>query len=170
MVLIRLTASLVKKSKLKVSEPTQSSENSLGEWYAHDFRLGSSHFILCVCAKTRIGIVIPAAPYQKFAQRLKPELAKLLREIGINESVIEAELKKMEGCAFGKTQDRSVLGTVSENIKHLQFLQDDHRFDGPNYFSMTKYVTNIPCSALRDFPIDLTFDAFKLPRREKHQL
>lgn len=123
----------------------------LGDWYAKDFRLGRKHFIMCVSSTTRLGVVLPAAPYQSFYERLKDGVSHLLNHFKINDKEIQEELDQMDSVSWGKTINRSILGTLVDYVKSLEYYPVDYitRLD-PLQLSIK--ISGTPCVADNTFP------------------
>ncbi len=70
MIIIRPTASLAKRMKVRLKPDVGSSSTRLGDWYAMDIVIDRQQYILCTSEKSRLPIVISAAPYATFPSRL----------------------------------------------------------------------------------------------------
>ena len=122
MIIVRPVADLAKRMKLKLTQSEQTSTNLLGDWYAIDIMLNRKHYVLCMSEKARLAIVLNAAPYASFHQRLQENLKLLLKEIGITPDKINAELAEMEQIILAKTTNRSILGSMNEAKFQLCFM------------------------------------------------
>jgi hypothetical protein len=87
------------------------STTRLGDWYANDIVLSRKQFILCVSSTSRLAVVVDAAPYATFPDRLSDAVTEVLRIIGVNESKIQEERQQMREFALAKTVNRSILGS-----------------------------------------------------------
>lgn len=153
MIIIRPTSTLAKKLKVKLGEDKLASSAQLGDWYAKDFRLGRKHFIMCVSSTTRLGVVLSAAPYQSFNKRLKDGVSHLLKHFKINDKEIQEELDQMDSISWGKTINRSILGTLVDYVKSLEYYPVDYisRFDP---LELSIKISGTPCVADGTFPED----------------
>jgi hypothetical protein len=151
MIIIRPTSTLAKKLKVRLGEDKLASSARLGDWYAKDFRLGRKHFIMCVSSTTRLGLVLPAAPYQSFHERLKDGVSHLLKHFKINDKEIQKELDQMASISWGKTINRSKLGTLVDYVKSLEYYRVDYisRFDP---LELSIKISGTPCVADGTFP------------------
>lgn len=107
MVIIRPTASLAKRMKVKLTPTDVEPTTRLGDWYAMDIVLSKNQFILCVSSTSRLSVVLEAAPYASFPKRLSVALGAVLRSIGVSGSDSEDEINRMSDVVLAKTVDRS---------------------------------------------------------------
>jgi hypothetical protein len=120
-IIVRPTASLAKRMKVKLKETDLKSDTKLGDWFCNDIVLDKKQFILCVSSASRLGIVIHAAPYSSFPLRIKDALSELLHAIGANAKDIQSEIEKMDDIVITKTNDKSILGTMKEHHLALEY-------------------------------------------------
>ena len=120
MIVIRPTADLAKRMKVKLSTADEQSSTLLGDWYALDLVLDRQQYILCVSENGRLPLVLRAAPYTNFHKRLPSAIADLLYGIGVPREKAEQEISKMENSVLAKTVNRSVLGSMNECRFSLQ--------------------------------------------------
>jgi hypothetical protein len=160
MVVIRLTSSLAKKMNLKLAEAQIQSTSKLGDWYASDFRLGSKHLILCTSSIGRWPIVISAAPYKNFHERLIAELKPSLLGLGISEKIIDEELTHFNEIHYGKNVDKALVGTMVESIKTCEHYYYHNPEVITNLREISKNLAHIPhMSKVKGWPEDMTRDA-----------
>lgn len=114
MVIIRPTASLAKRMKVKIEPSEEKSTTLLGDWLANDFVMNRKQYILCMSTESRLSIVMQAAPYSKFPYRLENDLHVVLRELGVEKEIIDSETNEMSDFTLAKTNNRSILGTMKE--------------------------------------------------------
>lgn len=160
MITLRITSSLAKKLKIKLGHAKSESTSKLGDWYAMDFRLGSNHYILCTSDKARLSIVLDAAPYMNFFERLVSELPIVLRSIGIPGVLIKDEIEQFSSIYYAKTVDRSVRGTMVEAVKALKYYFDAGDVRGQDKKRMFGFLLDTPCVALQNFPRDMVLRCF----------
>lgn len=156
MIVFRLTSSLAKKMSLRLSEPQAESTSQLGDWYATDFRLGPRKFILCTSQNGRFPLVIEAAPYKKFPDRLVRELKISLNELGVSQAIVETEISNFDKLQFAKTIDRSVVGTMVDSIKNLGFMNDIGQINPDDRKWMNNYLARTPHVKLNSYPTEMT--------------
>jgi len=158
MVIIRPTASLAKKMKVKLDPSKAKSTTVLGDWLAIDFVMNRKQYILCMSAKSRLSIVMQAAPYSKFPYRLENDLYVVLRELGLDESIIEKETNEMPDFTLAKTNNRSILGTMKEFIEDLTVHCQLGRLDLNDTIGMSLLLSrNITLTLVESYPYEAAF-------------
>ncbi len=144
MLVIRPTLSLAKRLKVKLATTDVESSTRLGDWYAIDIVLKRRQFILAVSAKSRVSVMIEAAPYVTFPDRLPLAIREVLSSIGLKREKIESEINEMNQILLAKTQDRSVIGTMNDYRRHLQFMENSGRFNPNNLLAVSLQITATP--------------------------
>lgn len=163
MITFRLTKSLAKKLNLKLKDSLYQSTSKFGDWYATDFRLGHRQFILCTSEKGRFPIVVEAAPYKNFHERLVYSLKLALTSLGVSQAQIETELMQFNEYQYAKTSDRSVTGTMVDSIKQLEAFYSYKAMNLDNCQVMSEYLSKVPHLALKSFPDQMTLELFQKP-------
>lgn len=140
-IIIRPTASLARRMGVKLSADESKSENVLGDWYANDIVLNRKQYILCVSENARLSVLLKAAPYATWPDRLAPELERLLRAIGVEESAIQREISSMSEKRIAKTDSRSVLGSIRDYSFNLEAFEMQGRLEDP--FEASLWLSDI---------------------------
>lgn len=122
MLIIRPTASLAKRMKVKLEPSFAESTTALGDWYAVDLVLNRKQFVLAVNSKSRLGLVLAAAPYVSFPERLLQRLQEVLNSYEVPKEKIEAEIHSMSEFVLAKTLDKSILGSMNDYRKNLEYM------------------------------------------------
>lgn len=121
MVIIRPTKNLAARAGVKsLTETDTASTTALGDWYALDFSILRQQFILCVSANGRLPVVIEAAPYKRFPDRLMEMLPRVMHALDVPAEKISRELVEMTDQRFAKTADRSLVGSLNQYSKDLE--------------------------------------------------
>ncbi len=160
MLVVRPTFSLAKRISVKLSSsPELVSSTQTGDWYAKDIVLYRRQFILAVSSTSRLAVVLRASPYAKFAERLPTAIGDLLRSIGINKDSVESEVLEMKDTVLAKTIDRSIIGTLNDYSKHLQFCA---RSDLDDPLLLSQKLSDIPSLVMQGtWPIKVTVELFQ---------
>ena len=124
MLIVRCTAKLLGKLKARREPAPAPSTTRLGDWYATILPMRPSHVVLLVSESTRLPVVLPARELSTLARRIPDAIGRVLRELGVDSSVIGEELEAMAEVAFDRTASRSVLGTMNEFVLHLGPMRD----------------------------------------------
>jgi len=143
MVILRPTASLAKRMKVKLQPSDQSSSTRLGDWYALDIVLSRKQFILCVSSKSRLAVVLEAAPYATLPDRLSDAVTEVLREIGVSEGMIQEERAEMAQVVLAKTLNKSILGTMNDYRFQLEWADQVDKFRLEETLKMSMYLGKI---------------------------
>ncbi len=150
MIIIRPTASLAKRMKVKLQPTDLKSTTKLADWYALDLVLDRKQFILCVSSISRLGVVMDAAPYATFPQRLCEAVTEVLRAIGVNENSIQEERTQMDEIQLAKTENKSILGSMNEYRFQLDAWNHMGRMNLNNTLEMSKHLSKIISLVLPD--------------------
>jgi len=124
MVVLRPTARLAAKLRLKLAAAKGRSDTRLGDWYANDIALGRRRLVLCVSELSRLAVVLDAAPYASIPERLGPAVGVLLHRIGAPTEAINRELMAMSTIEVAKTQNRSIIGSMLEYQWSLKVMHE----------------------------------------------
>ena len=161
MIIIRPTASLAKRMKVKLQHSEQSSTNRLGDWYALDIALSRKQFILCISSKPRLAVVMEAAPYATLPDRLCDAVTEVLKAIGVAETSIKEERVAMEDVVLAKTLNKSILGTLNDYRFQLEAADQMDRFTLSDTLKMSLYLSKTISLALPEgYPRDAALNLF----------
>lgn len=161
MIIIRPTASLAKRMKIKLQACELKSDTTLGDWFALDFVLSRKQFIMCVSQKSRLAVVVNAAPYSTFTDRIQNAICELLKVIGVTDSNIDSERLKMTPVVLAKTDDKSILGTMNDYRFQLEYNDNVRRLDLNDPLKMSMYLSEVISLVLPDgYPLDTALKLF----------
>jgi len=119
---LRCTAKLAKAMKRELLANPPPPSNRLGEWTANLVRFGRKTFVLAVNERTRLGLVVDAAPYSTLPIRFSEHLFKSLLALGVLPDQAAAEAEASRPTTFAKTNSASVLATVTRYYFDLEAL------------------------------------------------
>lgn len=143
-IIIRPTASLAKRMGIKLLPSEARSSGKLGDWYANDIVLGRKRYILCVSEYARLSLLLKAAPYANWPERLAPALKALLLKIGVPEKTVEAEIATMEShYMIAKTNSRSVLGSIRDYAFNLEAFELRGRLQEASAFDASLWLADM---------------------------
>jgi hypothetical protein len=123
------------------------SDTALGDWYVNRVVVDRQPLLLIVSSTTLLPIVTPARDVRGLPDRLAGLVAGRLRHLGIDESIIEAEVEAMDSVVIGATIDRSVLGIVVDFAKCLPFYLEAGRWDETTLEAAEARLAETPCYA-----------------------
>jgi hypothetical protein len=170
MFVIRPTKSLGKKMGQKLADTSLTSTTRLGDWYSTDLVLNRRQFVLSVSDKTRIAVLTKAAPYSTFPKRLPSAISEVLLALGISAENVASEMKEMNEIHLAKTESRSIIGSMVDYNKHLQFAAEARRFNLEDRVTVSLWLSAVPSLVMQEvFPDKATFTAFEQPPVERRQ-
>jgi hypothetical protein len=170
LVTLRCTKKLL--GRLKIPEPRDAppAESTtaallLGDWYATLVFARPKRLVLFVSERSRLAVVMEAAPLTSLTARFVPALGEVLQAIGVPAAAIAREEVQMSSFSFGPTQNRSVVGTMTEYVKMLEVLDDDP--EAQTLLDKSLFLNRIICSPLQwRHPDEVTRELLQLPTAE----
>ncbi|MBI9113378.1 hypothetical protein [Maridesulfovibrio ferrireducens] len=138
--------------ELKIKEPADHSDfRGLRGWHGNTFRLYRSKSVLLVNDETRFAVFIPRLVKKDFAnfdRIFRERFKEALEWAGADESQIAKALLQCGGCSYGKTHNRSVLGTMNDMkqaIEHILWYKFGRLPKGPEEIRyMTMLLNETP--------------------------
>jgi hypothetical protein len=114
----------VAKPELQFLPPT----NALGNWYANLVHVGRAQFIMATSERSLLTVLLPAVDLRKsLVPTLCDATALLLLHLGVDEQRAKQEAEAMREVRFGRTQSRSVLGSMNDFSRSLEwYLEGDN--------------------------------------------
>lgn len=129
MLALRFTQKLLKDMK---ATPIELSEvHSLFSWHVNILQLRKKH-IMFVNDLSRLCLIIDgirSAQLDKLQEKFMTELREYLQLEGLKKSHIEQYFLEAGEVTIGKTNDRSVIGTMTEISFYCDRAEFDHTFD-----------------------------------------
>ncbi len=129
MLALRLTQKLL--TDMKVAPNELGDVNSLFSWHVNILQLRKKHIIF-VNDLSRLCIVIDgirSSQLVKLQEKFMTELYEYLQLEGLKKSHIEQYFFEAGKVVIGKTNDRSVLGTLKEMSLYCEGVEFDHTYD-----------------------------------------
>jgi hypothetical protein len=142
MLVVRGTKKLRDRVKGPVAEDGIVSTGVLGDWFATAL-FWKPQVALAVNARTFLPVFMPLAPAGKLLERLPDEIARILALHGVDVTTIDAERAEMADVRISPTNDRSVVGVMSE----FAFL-GEHFFEG-DLTALSLRMASTPVGPLR---------------------
>jgi hypothetical protein len=160
MVILRCTQKLLARLKRPVVAAPGTSSTRLGDWFGHELRLGRQQHLLFVSGCTRLAAVIPARDAHRLPTVLAHAVSDRLAAIGVSAQAMDQERRHMAEVVFTRTDNRSVVGTISD---YAFMAKDLHaRGEAPETLEeLMEFLASTPIVALGGVrPIDLVHAAF----------
>jgi hypothetical protein len=147
--------------KVKLQSNESESTTCLGDWYAMDIALDRKQFIMCVSSKPRLAVILEAAPYATFPDRLSDAVTELLKAIGVTDANIQSERTQMDEVALAKTINKSILGTLNDYRHQLEAVVRYDRLDLNDTLKLSLYLSKTISLALPEgYPRDAALKLF----------
>ena len=147
---LRCTRKLLQRIDERPASEAVSATTVLGDWYANLLYLRPRQLVLAMNERSLMCALIPAAPAATVAERLRVEVGGVLRDFGVPEGKLAAELMAMEQVTIGATASRAVLGCLNDAVKMLAVYPRGTRGEldlravalylGENIYSLTDYA------------------------------
>ena len=120
------------------------STTMLGDWFATPL-MWRPQAVLLVNTATFLPVLAPLAPAAKLLDRVPGAIAAVLQAHGVDDNVIATELDAMAEVRLTSTNNRQVVGVMTEFTFHAQ-----HRWPGekPDLVMMAMELANLPLGPL----------------------
>jgi hypothetical protein len=141
---LRCTRSLLKRLKARPHPSAPAATTKLGDWYCNLLYTKPQQLILCVSEKTLLPVVMPAKGIEPVAVRLTVWVGEMLQELGVSETVVEAELAAMAEVTISTTASRTVLGSMND----FAFMLESHLAYGDSLAEAALKLADAPCSPI----------------------
>ena len=140
-------------------EPPQST-TTMGDWSANLLVIRRQQLVLAVNNRTLLPVLLPISPSKTFLPRFSEAVGEMLMALGIDRPKALEEMAAMNECIVAGTNDRRVLGTLTEFGKMLDFY-----LDGRPVVEVALHLAESPCSPLgMGRPRDAARELFTAPR------
>jgi hypothetical protein len=114
MVVLRCTQRLLVRLKQVGDLPDVESTTRLGDWYGNILRIGRRQHLLFISERSRLAVVIPIREGKRLAEVFPDAVCEVLGHVGVAAADIADERSRMSEIAFGRTRNRSLLGTLND--------------------------------------------------------
>lgn len=148
--------------RLNVTKPeavTIPPTNALGNWYANLIHVGRVQLVMATSERSLLTVLLSATDLRKsLLPNLCDAVQLLLKELGVDQSRAATEVEAMREVRIGRTESRSVLGSMNDLARMLDW---DVR-DGRSRMEIMLRLAKIPMTGvlLKDgshgFPEDAT--------------
>lgn len=160
---LRCTQKLLRR--LDVTDQPAVPTTVLGDWYANILFSRPHQLVLCVSERSLLPVVLLAKETQLLASRLAFAAGLVLQKLGVAPSQIERELFEMRSFAYGRTQNRRVLGSLND----LMFQLSWYIHDSPekSLIEHSLHLAETPCSPIGyGSPDRVTVELFQSARAD----
>jgi hypothetical protein len=163
MVILRCTRKLLARLKRTEVSADIVSSTRLGDWYGNILQIGRRQHLLFISERSRLPVVIPIREAKHLAMVFPTAVCDVLAAVGIGAKDIADERSKMSEVFFGRTNNRSLLGTLND----FAFMAQQGNATRAEPESPEKLVRFLSKTPILPFdgasPIELTRAAFGAP-------
>jgi hypothetical protein len=114
MVVLRCTQKLLVRLKQAGDLPTVESTTRLGDWYGNILRIGRHQHLVFISERSRLPVVLPITELKRLSVVFPGAVCERLAIVGVISEDITDERARMSEIAFGRTRNRSLLGTLND--------------------------------------------------------
>jgi hypothetical protein len=165
MVVLRCTQRLLARLKRANNLSDDESTTRLGDWYGNVLQLGRRQYLLFISERSRLPVVIPICEARHLATVFPDTVCAVLAAVGVPAMDIAEERARMSAMAFGRTRNRSLLGTMTDYTLMAQHV-DARRAEPETAEELMRFLAQTPILPLNGAqPIDLTLAAFGVTQR-----
>src|SRR5574338_1371565 len=160
MLVLRCTQKLLARLKQAENLPAVESTTRLGDWYGNILQLGRRQHLLFISERSRLPVVIPIREGKRLAEVFPDAVCEVLGNVGVPAADIADERSRMSEIAFGRTRNRSLLGTLHDFAFRAQ-VGSARRPEPETPEELIRVLAQTPILPLNGAsPIDLTRAAF----------
>jgi hypothetical protein len=161
MVVLRCTQKLLGRLKQVDNLPAVESTMRLGDWYGNILQIGRRQHLLFISERSRLPVVIPIREGKRLASVFPDAACEVLSNVGVAASDVADERSRMSEIAFGRTRNRSLLGTLNDFAFMAQSV-DTQRTEPESPEELMRFLAQTPILPLDGTsPIQLTRAVFE---------
>ena len=160
MLVLRCTQKLLARLKQTDTLPVVESTTRLGDWYGNILPLGRRQHLLFISERSRLPVVIPIRQSKRLAEVFPDAVCEVLSNVGVAATDIADERSRMSEIAFGRTRNRSLLGTLND-FAFMAQCGNARRTEPESPEELVRFLSQTPILPLDGAsPIALTRAAF----------
>ena len=161
MVVLRCTQKLLVRLKQVGDLPDAESTTRLGDWYGNILRIGRRQHLLFISERSRLPVVIPIREGKRLGAVFPDAVCEVLANVGVTAADVAEERSRMSKTAFGRTRNRSLLGTLNDYAFMAQ-QGTGNRVEPESSEALIRFLSQTPILPLDGAsPIELTRAVFQ---------
>ena len=161
MVVLRCTQKLLARLKRPEAPADAPSTTRLGDWYGNILQIGRRQHLLFISERSRLPVVVPIREAKRLEAVFPDAVCNVLAAVGIAAKHIADERSKMSELSFGRTNNRSLLGTLNDFAFMAQHA-NVNRAEPESPEDLVRFLAQTPILPLNgSSPIELTRAAFE---------
>ena len=163
MVVLRCTRKLLLRLKRPEVSAHIVSSTRLGDWYGNILQIGHRQHLLFISERSRLPVVIPIREAKRLEAVFPNAVCDVLAAAGIGAEDIADERSRMSEISFGRTNNRSLLGTLND-FAFMAQRGNANRDEPESPEELMRFLAQTPILPLKGAsPIELTHAAFERP-------
>ena len=167
MVVLRCTQKLLVRLKQVGDLPAVESTTRLGDWYGNILRIGRRQHLLFISERSRLPVVLPISEAKRLGTVFPDAVCEVLAIVGVAAADIARERFAMSELAFGRTRNRSLLGTLND-FAFMAQQGNVNRTEPESPEELMQFLAQTPILPLNGAsPIELTHAAFRTRTRAR---
>jgi hypothetical protein len=160
MIVLRCTQKLLARLNQPGDLPAIDSTTRLGDWYGNILRIGARQHLLFISERSRLPVIVPLRESNRLSTVFPEAVCDRLAVVGVPAAHIAEERARMSEMVFGRTRNRSLLGTMNDFAFMAQSV-DRSRAVPETLEELMSFLAETPILPLKGArPIDLTLAAF----------
>jgi hypothetical protein len=161
MVVLRCTRRLLARLQHADVDAGVESTTTLGDWYGNILRSGHRQYLLFISERSRLPVVIPTRESKRLEMVFPDVVAGVLAAVGVAAKDIADERSRMRHITFGRTRNRSLLGTLND-FAFMAQQGSSNAADLESPEALMQFLAQTPILPLDGAsPIELTRAAFE---------
>lgn len=161
MVILRCTQKLLARLKQTDNLSGVESTTRLGDWYGNVLQLGRRQHLLFISEQSRLPVILPVREGRHLTSVFPDAVCEVLDLVGVPTADIADERARMSDVAFGRTRNRSLLGTMND-FAFMAQVGNARRPEPETRQDLMRFLARTPILPLKGArPIDLTLAAFR---------
>jgi hypothetical protein len=160
MLVLRCTQKLLVRLKQVGDWPPVESTTRLGDWYGNILRIRRRQHLLFISERSRLPVVLPIGEAKRLGAVFPDAVCERLALVGVAAVDIADEQSRMKEIAFGRTRNRSLLGTLNDFAFMAQY-DNANRVEPESPEELMRFLSQTPILPLDGAsPINLTRAVF----------
>ena len=160
MVVLRCTQKLFVRPKQVGDLLAVESTTRLGDWCGNMLWIGRRQPLLFISERSRLPVVLPITESKRLGTVFPDAVCERLAIVGVTAEDIAYERSRMSEIAFGRTMNRSLLGTLND-FAFMTQSGDARRTEPESPEELMRFLSQTPILPLDGAsPIELTRAAF----------
>ena len=144
MVVLRATQKVLRRLPA-IGGTEHASDTALGDWYVNRIVVDRKPFLLLVSSKSLLAILTHARDVRTLPERLPQVVSERLGRMHVAAELVDHERAAMNPVNVGRTQDRSVLGSMVEFGKLIPYLLSRDRWGLTSLPVVEARLSETPC-------------------------